>query len=147
MFAIVLLLYYITVTKQPYYGRLKIKLSYDIVLYYVLIQFLYNDGPPTAINSVLALIANSGCAIVVIDREAVEINYFLLYFIDSTETLQQWPQPTPYAKADGGGVCLSIKTMPLEGEMAHHGGDVCELCVLLAKGLPNRSFLFPPEWT
>jgi hypothetical protein len=35
------------------------------------------------------------------------------------------------------------KTMMLEGEMAHHGGDVCELCVLLAKSLPNEDFFFP----
>jgi hypothetical protein len=31
--------------------------------------------------------------------------------------------------------------------MTHHGGDVCELCVLLAKSHPNGSFLFPPEQT
>ncbi len=35
--------------------------------------------------------------------------------------------------------------MPLGGEMAHHGGDVCELHVLLAKSLTNGSFLFLPE--
>jgi hypothetical protein len=29
-------------------------------------------------NAILAIIANGGQAIVVIDREAVEINYFLL---------------------------------------------------------------------
>jgi hypothetical protein len=38
-------------------------------------------------NAVLAIIANGGQAILVINREAVEINYFLLFFIDSTETL------------------------------------------------------------
>ena len=32
-------------------------------------------------NAVLAIIANAGQAIIVIYREAVEINYFLLYFI------------------------------------------------------------------
>ena len=32
--------------------------------------------------------------------------------------------------------------MPLDGEMVHHGGDVCVLCVLLAKSLPSGSFLF-----
>ena len=37
--------------------------------------------------------------------------------------------------------------MPLEGEMAHCGGDICELCVLLAKSLSRVSFLFPPERT
>jgi hypothetical protein len=35
----------------------------------------------TAMNAVLAIIANGGRAIVVIYREAVEINLFLLYFI------------------------------------------------------------------
>jgi hypothetical protein len=98
-------------------------------------------------NAISAITADGGRAIVVIDREAVEINYFLLYFIDSTKVHLRWPQPTPSAEAPRGGVCLSIKTMPQEGEMAHHGGDVCELCVLLAKNLPNRSFLFLPEWT
>ncbi len=84
---------------------------------------------------------------VVIDREAVDINYFLLYFIYSTKALCWQPWPTPATEAPGGRVCSSIKTMPLEGEMAHRGGDVCELCVLLAKSLPNRSFLFSPERT
>jgi hypothetical protein len=40
-----------------------------------------------AMDAVLATIANSGQAIIVIDKEAVEINKFLLYFIDSTKTL------------------------------------------------------------
>ena len=33
-------------------------------------------------NAMLAIIANGGLAIVVIYREGVEINYFLLNFID-----------------------------------------------------------------
>jgi hypothetical protein len=37
--------------------------------------------------AVLAIIADGGQAIVVIDREGVEINYFLLLFIDSAKTL------------------------------------------------------------
>jgi hypothetical protein len=42
--------------------------------------------------------------------------------------------------------CLSIKTMPLEGKMAHHGGggDVFVLCVFLEKRLPSESFSFSP---
>jgi hypothetical protein len=56
----------------------KIKRSYNIVRYYVLIKLVYHGGPPTSMNAVLAIIANGGRAIVVIDREAVEINYFLL---------------------------------------------------------------------
>jgi len=74
-----LILSCITVVKQPCYGQLKIKPSYYIVGYYVLIEFVYYCGPPTAMNAVLAIIANGGQAIVVIiDREAVEINNFLL---------------------------------------------------------------------
>jgi hypothetical protein len=38
----------------------------------------YNSGPPTASNAVLAIIADGGQAIVVVYREGVEINYFLL---------------------------------------------------------------------
>jgi len=41
-----------------------------------------------ALNAVLAITAGDGQAMVVIYREGVEINYFLLYFIDSTKTLR-----------------------------------------------------------
>ena len=57
-----------------------------------------------AINVVLAIVADSGQAIVVIYREGIEINYFLLNFIDSAKTLQQRPRLTPSTKALGGGV-------------------------------------------
>ena len=40
-------------------------------------------------NAVLAIIADGGRAMVAINREGVEINYFLLFFIDSAETLRQ----------------------------------------------------------
>jgi hypothetical protein len=39
---------------------------------------VFHGGPPTAMNAVLAIIAKGRQAIIVIDREAVEINYFLL---------------------------------------------------------------------
>jgi len=39
-------------------------------------------------------------------------------------------------------VCSSMETMPLDGKM---GGDVCVMCVSLAKSLPSVSFSFPPE--
>jgi hypothetical protein len=52
--------------------------SCTIALYYVFSQFVFYGGPPTAINAVLAFIANGGRAIVVIYREGVGINYFLL---------------------------------------------------------------------
>ena len=78
-------------------------------------------------NAVLAIIANGGRAIFVITREGVEINYFLLYFIDSAKTLRRRPRSTPCEEAPGGAVCSSIKTMPLGGKRLHHGGDVCVL--------------------
>jgi hypothetical protein len=51
---------YITVAKQPCYSLLKIKPSYNIVLYYVLMQFVYYGGPLPAMNAVLAIIADGG---------------------------------------------------------------------------------------
>jgi hypothetical protein len=44
----------------------------------MLLVGLYKSGKPTAINAVLAIIADGWQAIVVIYREGVEINYFLL---------------------------------------------------------------------
>jgi hypothetical protein len=40
-----------------------------------------------AMDAILATIVDGGQAIVVIYREGVEINYFLLYFIDYDKTL------------------------------------------------------------
>ena len=40
-----------------------------------------------------------------------------------------------------------MDTMPLDGKTAHHGGDVCVMCVSLAKSLPSGRVLFPPERT
>jgi hypothetical protein len=40
-----------------------------------------------AMNAVLAIIADGRRGIFVIYREGEEINYFLLYFIDSAKTL------------------------------------------------------------
>ena len=69
-------------------------------------------------NAVLAIIAGGRRSIFVIDREAVEIHYFLVWFFDSTKTLQRQPRPTPFREAPGGGVCSDNKTMPLEGQTA-----------------------------
>jgi hypothetical protein len=40
---------------------------------YLFSLFVYYGGPPTAVNAILAIIADGGQAIVDIDREAVEI--------------------------------------------------------------------------
>jgi hypothetical protein len=42
-----------------------------------------------------------------------------------------------------GGVYSSMETMLLDKKTAHHGGDVCVMCVLLAKSLPSVSFSVP----
>jgi hypothetical protein len=83
---------------------IKINLSYTIIFYHVLMWFVYNGCPPTAMNAVLAIIADGRRAIVVIDTEGEEINYFLYYFIDSDKTLRRRPRPTPSEEAPGGGV-------------------------------------------
>ncbi len=55
----------ITVAKRPCYIILKIKPIYTIVHHYA-----------AAMNAVLGIIADGGRAIIVIDREGVEINCF-----------------------------------------------------------------------
>jgi len=80
-----------------------------------------------AVNAILAIIAGGGRAIVVIYREGVEINYFLLYFIDSAKTLLWQPLTTPCEGDPGGAVCSSKKPCRWRGEWLHHGGDVCVL--------------------
>jgi len=69
-------------------------------------------------DAILAIIVDGGRAITVIDREGLEINYFLLWFIDSTKTLRWQPCPISSKEAPRGGVCVSIKTMLLEAETA-----------------------------
>ena len=48
-------------------------------------------------DAILATIVDGGQAIDVIYREGIELNYFLLYLIDSTKTLRRRPHPTPFA--------------------------------------------------
>ena len=37
--------------------------------------------------------------------------------------------------------------MPLDGKTAHHGGDVCVMCVLLAKKSSEWEVFVPPKCT
>jgi hypothetical protein len=81
-----------------------------------------------------------------------EINYFLLYFIDSAKTLWRRPRPTLCKEAPGGVVFSSIKTTPLEpgGENGNGSIMVVEMfvCLCLAsQNLSEREFLLPPERT
>jgi hypothetical protein len=77
-FSVINFLSRIAVAERPCYGQLKIKPNYAIVLYYVCMQMVFHGGPLTAMYAVLAIIAEGRQAIIVFDREAVEISYFLL---------------------------------------------------------------------
>jgi hypothetical protein len=65
-----------------------------------------------------------------------------MYLIIVFQTLRWLPRPTPSEEAPVGGVCSSMETMMLEGKTAHHGGDVCVMCVSLAKSLPREREFF-----
>ena len=80
-------------------------------------------------HAILAVIADGGRAIIVIDREAVQINYFLLYFIDSAKTLQRRPHATLCKEAPEVAVFSSIKTTLLEGETAQSFWRCLSACV------------------
>ncbi len=98
-----------------------------------------------AMNVVLAIFADGERAIIVINREAVQIHYFLLYFIDSDKTLQWWPLPTPCEEAPGGAVCGPSKPCRWRGKRLHHGGDVCVIVFSLLK--PSEQEFFVPART
>ena len=88
-------------------------------------------------NTVLAIIANGGQAFVDINIEASRnklISHLLYIFILNPSTAAS---SNPLQRSSKG-------SMPLDGKTAHHGGDVCELCVSLAK---SGSFPFLPERT
>jgi hypothetical protein len=48
--------------------------------------------------------------------------------IDSMESLQPPPPPTPHPRWVCTGSGISIESAPLEGTEAHHGGDICVVC-------------------
>ena len=64
----------ITITKRPCYGPLKFSRAILLFVNILLVSSYINGGPPTAMNAILAIIADGGQAIVVIYREAVELN-------------------------------------------------------------------------
>jgi len=98
-----------------------------------------------AINAVLAIIADSGRGIFGKYREGVEINYFLLYFIDSAKTLRWWPRPTPCEEAPGGAVFSSIKTCCWRGKQLVMVGMF--VCLCLASQKPSEREFFVPART
>jgi hypothetical protein len=78
-------------------------------------------------NAILAIIAEGGQAIIVIDREAVEINYFsfsLLILLKSFDS--GFGQPL-LQRLPGVGYAWLTKPCRWRGRWLHHGGDVCVL--------------------
>jgi hypothetical protein len=74
----------------------------------------------------LAIIAGGGRAIVVIYREAVEINYFLLLLILIKPFNGGLIQPLA-KRLPGVGYARPSKPCRWRGKQLHHGGDVCVL--------------------
>jgi hypothetical protein len=75
----------------------------------------------------LAIIADGGRAIVVIYTEGEEINYFLLYFIDSDKTFDGGLFQPLVKRLLGVGYVPLSKPWRWRGKRLHHGGDVCVL--------------------
>jgi hypothetical protein len=99
-------------------------------------------------NAVLAIISDGGQGIADIDRE-VGRNKLITRLIHDI-ILNPWmaASANPFHRgSQRGGVCLPDKTMLLEGQTAPSWWGCMCLCFLLAKSLPNESFLFPPERT
>ncbi len=87
-------------------------------------------------DAVLAIIVDGGQVICKITWVAVETKLIHRYFIDSYKTPPQHPQPTPFKEVTCVGLGGSIESTLLEGQMAHHGDDICGIAALVV----NRTF-------
>ena len=120
----------ITVAKQPCYGRLKIKPRYYcssllcVNLVCILWWFL------TEMSAVLAIIANDGQAIVVIDREAVVINYFSFSLFILLKPFDRGLGQSLPQRLLGAGYAWPTKPCRWRGKHLYPGGDVCVLVFL-----------------
>jgi len=100
-------------------------------------------------NAILAIIADGRQAIIVIFREAGKMNYFLLFIIDSTKSLQRSMVALSNSSRVGS---RGWGTLGQQNHAAGGGNGsimvgmfVC-LC-LASQKLTSGSFLFPPERT
>ena len=138
-FSVVSFMSCITIAKWPCYGQFFKKPSYTIVCYHInLVCILWWQW-----MSFWLSLPMTGKRLLLIDREAVVINYFPLSFMYSTKTLWWWPRSTPSAEAPGAGVCSANKTMPLEGQTAPSWWVCLCACVSLTRCLPSGSFFVP----
>ena len=82
---------------------------------------------PTAINAVLAIIADGRQAIIVIDREGVEIIIFSFSLLILLKPFKDGlVQPLP-RRLPGVVYARPSKPCRWRGKRLHHGGDVCVL--------------------
>jgi hypothetical protein len=100
-----------------------------------------------AMDAILATIVDREQGIVGINRDASRNK--LISFIIFTLKLNPLTAAlsNPFRRGSWGWGEFHHRNRCLRGKRLHHGGDVCVLCVLLAKSLPSRSFLFPLERT
>jgi len=94
-------------------------------------------------NAVLAIIANGRQAIVFIYR----VNEFLYSLYNFMLNTSMAATSNPLQRGSQGWGIFLHQNHAARWKTAHHDGDVCVICVLLAKSLPSGSFLFPPEPT
>ena len=78
-------------------------------------------------NAVLAIIADDGRAIDVICTEGEEINYFLLYCIDSDKNFDDGLVQPLAKRLQGVGYGPPSKPWRWRGKQLRHGGDDCGL--------------------
>jgi hypothetical protein len=94
-------------------------------------------------NAILAIIANGGRAIIVIDREGLEINYFLLEYIDSTKNPLTTASSNPF-RIGSRGVMYARPSKPCRwrGNGSIMVGMFVSLC-LASQKLSKREFFVP----
>ncbi len=92
-------------------------------------------------NAVLDIIVGRAIDLIIY-REAVEkklISHLLYNFI-LNPSMSASSDPFQRGSWGGRGGCSSMETMPVDGKTAYQGGQVCLMCVLLAKSLPRGIF-------
>jgi hypothetical protein len=101
-----------------------------------------------AMDAILATVADGVRAIIGIDIEASRniLISRLIFTLILNPLMAALSNPIRRGSR-GWDVFYHRKPCCWQDKWLHHGGDVCVLCVLLAKNLLSGSVLFPPEQT
>ena len=78
-------------------------------------------------NAVLAVTAEGGRVIIIIDREAVEINYFSFNLLILLKAFDKGLDQTLPQRLPGVGYAWPTKPCRWRSKCLHHGGNVCVL--------------------